>query len=189
VVHHVGPYIVLLPSSGPPEARQIVVVGGNLPTSTQVMLMWSPNGRTSPISTTAYTSRTGALRSQFFVPGTVPGDYSIVAQVNGAPYASARYRVRSFAALSVATKLAGGSVRLGVSGRRFLPDTTLILLLYSAQGAIKPVQLGRVTTNGKGAFSRWLPSRHLPAGQYVLRAWPTGPLAAQTVDTYFQVIL
>lgn len=184
-----GPYLVLYPASGPPISQTIIVHGGNLPPASTLQLVWSPGGRLSPIAITAYTDRRGTLSTRLAIPGTPPGRYEVIANVNGVRYASARFVVTSKASLAVQVLPAGNGETLQIRGRRFLPRLRLLLVAYAMSAAGHPVVLGAVQTNARGKFVFVSSGRSLAPGQYVLRAWSADALSAQMAEAFFQVLM
>jgi len=151
-----------------------------------VQIIWSPNGKISPLSSTAYTDRHGGLRATLSVPASPPGLYRVLAEVNGVPYAQASYHVISGATLHVLG--AGGDV-LVISGRRFIPDVRLVLVAYPTFEAHKYFVLGTVQSDRRGDFRLSMPTKRLGQGQYVLRAFSQSTLAAQMAETFFEVVV
>jgi len=183
------PYLLLFPSAGPPVSRRIFVRGGNLPQKETVQLIWSPNGRTSPVSTTAYTDRKGRLAADFSLPGSPPGRYQIRLEINGVDYAAAWYSVTSAARLEIRVGTNAGGDEIVVSGRRFLADLKLVLVAYPVSNPKGYTLLGWPITDGRGRFSYRYDARRLPAGQYVLRAYSTSAVAAQMAEAPFEVVI
>ncbi|GAC1470872.1 MAG: hypothetical protein PVSMB7_22080 [Chloroflexota bacterium] len=183
-----APYLALSPSSGPPVARTIRVIGANLEPSATVQLVWSPEGRFSPVQTTAYTNGHGRLDARFHVPGSPPGPYRVMAQINGASVASARYLVASHANLRVSVQGSPHGETVSVDGRRFLPGLHLVLVAYPLFRGAKVVVLTRVSTDSHGTFSVQQTSRILVPGQYVLRSFSTDAVSAQMAEQFFEVV-
>lgn len=154
-----------------------------------MQLEWSLGGKASPISTTARTGAGGGLRSSFTVPASPPGKYRILASVNGAIVARADYRVSSTATLSgkVTSVSRGEEIRL--RGKHFLPHVKLLLIAYPMSEHAKPVVIGDVRSNGKGAFTYTRTLATLPLGQYAVRAWSQNAFAAQMAETFIQVVI
>ena len=184
-----GPYIVLLPSSGPPASRQITVRGAHLPPSSPLDLGWSPDGRTAPIVRRAGTDRAGKLVAQFTVPASRPGKYRIVATVNGVRYARAIYRVTSDATLTASAAPSGDAEIVHVHGTDFLPRERLLLVAYPMSVRGKAIIIGYTHCGRRGRFRfhRTLPG--LPPGQYALRAYSQDGLSAQMGETFFEVVI
>jgi hypothetical protein len=185
----VGPYLVLVPTSGPPNTRTVYVRGAHLPPSTPVQLTWSTLLHLSGISTTAYTDKLGRLSSSFTIPASQPGRYRIVAQVGGNLYATALYTVRSEAVVTVSVSSAPGSVILTIQGARFLPREKLLLVAYSMTTRQPPIILGYAQTGRRGSFRLIRSTRQLVTGQYALRAFATGASSAQMAETFFEVVV
>ncbi|MBV9282633.1 MAG: hypothetical protein JOZ41_21355 [Chloroflexi bacterium] len=167
----------------------ISVRGGNLPPSFTVQLLWSPWRRTSGISKTAYTDRRGALVSELSVPASPPGAYVVTVTVNGVPYASALYTVRSAAVLSASASFAPGGDVVRVAGKRFVGNLKLELVAYPMFTGRKAVVLGIVTASPSGSFQRSFTTNQLRPGQWVLRAWSISDLAVQMAEAYFEVLI
>jgi hypothetical protein len=184
-----GPYIVLLPSVGPPASRQITVRGGHLPPSSAVQLSWSPDGRVAPITRSAGTDRAGNLVSQFTVPASPPGRYRIVATVNGVRYALAIYHMTSQALLSASAAPQRGAEVVRVKGRAFLPYEKLLLIAYPMSVRGKPIVVGRARCGRKGNFHFETTMSELAPGQYALRAYSQDALSAQMGETFFEVVI
>jgi len=181
-----GPYLQLLPDAGPPLSRSIGIRGGHFPPAVTVQIIWSPNGKISPLSSTAYTDRHGGLRDTLSVPASPPGPYRVLAEINGVPYAEASYHVISGAALQVTS--AGGNT-LVISGRRFIPGVRLALVAYPTFEAHKYFVLGTLKSDQRGDFRFSMPTKRLGQGQYVLRAFSQSTLAAQMAETFFEVVV
>jgi len=181
-----GPYLQLLPDAGPPLSRSIGIRGGHFPPAVTVQIIWSPNGKISPLSSTAYTDRHGGLRDTLSVPASPPGPYRVLAEVNGVPYAEASYHVVSGATLQVVN--AGGDT-LVISGRRFIPGVRLALVAYPTFEAHKYFVLGTLKSNQRGDFRFSMATKRLGQGQYVLRAFSQSTLAAQMAETFFEVVV
>jgi hypothetical protein len=175
--------------SGPPTSRTIWIRGGNLPSNETVDLAWAPHGNSSPVSTTGYTDAHGGLNAQFTVPGSPPGNYRVVAVINGVPYAAALYHVVSAAVLGVSVSTKSSGERLSIQGRHFLPHLKLLLISYSMTGKQKPDVVGTITSNAKGSFFVTKTIKMLAPGQYVLRAAAVNSYAAQVADAFYQVVL
>ncbi len=183
------PYIVLSRDSGPPAQQAIVVRGGHFPASSIVQLEWSLNGKKSSISTTTRTGRGGALRSSFTIPASPPGQYRVVATINGTVWAGAGYRVQSDARLSGRVSSVSRGEQIHVRGKHFLPHVKLLLVAYPMSARGKPVIVGTVRTDAKGAFTYTRTLTKLPMGQYALRAWSQNAFAAQMAETFIQVVI
>jgi hypothetical protein len=184
-----GAFIYLSPNVGPPISRTITVIGGNLPHTAALQLVWSPGGHSSPIATSAYTGAHGGLTARFTVPASPPGSYGIVARVDGIAYARATYRVMSSAVLAVTMAPASDGEELQATGRHFLPRARILLAAYPLFKGKKPLTLGVVETSQVGALSFRTVTRRLVPGEYVLRAWSVSSLTMQLAETYFQVVL
>ncbi len=182
----VGPYLQLLPDAGPPLSKSIGIRGGHFPPAVTVEIIWSPNGKISPLSSTAYTDRHGGLRDTLSIPASPPGPYKVVAEINGVPYAQTNYHVVSGATLHV---LSPGGNALIISGRRFIPRIRLALVAYPTFEAHKYFVLGTVQSDRRGTFRFSLPTKRLGQGQYVLRAFSQSTLAAQMAETFFEVVV
>lgn len=183
-----GPYLVLTPLSGPPSSQTITVSGGRLPRDVTLQLIWSPAGRSSPISRTAYTDRRGNLRSSLIIPASPPGLYEIMADYGGVPYAAAWYSVVSRATLAVTVTSVGQGEDLQVWGKHFLPRLKVVLVTYHAAGGLPVAVLGTATSTARGQLELTT-HRQLAPGEYVMRAWSTSTLSAQMAETFFQVVL
>jgi hypothetical protein len=188
VVPLIGPYLVLSPHSGPPSSQTITVRGGRLPPSVTLQLVWSPFGRSSPISRQAYTDRHGNLSSDLVIPASSPGLYQVEADYGGVTYAAARYTVVSRATLAVGVASGSSTGELEVSGSHFLPRLKLVLVAYRATGGDPVAVLGTVDTGAGGHFTLTA-HKQLAPGEYILRAWSTSTLSAQMAETFFQVVL
>ena len=184
-----GPYVRLSPSSGPPVGRSILIRAGNLPPSSAVQLVWSPTGRRSAVTRTAYTDRKGNMSTDFSVPGSTPGIYQVMASVDGVAWAKARYTVTSDAALHVVVSSGAGGEMVRVSGKRFVSRLHLLLIVYPMFQGGPVLVLGRTQADRHGAFTFVQGSRQLIPGQYELRAWSTDALSAQMAEAFFQVII
>lgn len=184
---HGSPYLELVPAAGPPVSRTIIIRGGALPHSAVVDLVWSALGHGTGVGTTAATSARGTLRTRFTVPASPPGTYQVLANVNGVPYASARYRVVSLATLAAKVVGTGDNERMSVHGSRFLPDLRVVLIAYSVAKGPKPVVVGSAQTSASGRLAY---SGHVSfsPGQYVLRAWSTSGFSSQMAETFFEVV-
>ncbi len=181
------PYLVLQPDTGPPASSTITVRGGGLPPSAGVSLVWAAPGRDVGVGTSASTTRHGRLSSRFTIPASTPGVYNVLAEVNGVPYASARYTVVSMASLSANVTGAPGHEYLVVHGNHFLPGLRLVLIAYPVGKGAKPVDVGTSRTNSAGKLS-YSHLERLPSGQYILRAWSASALSSQMAETFFQVV-
>ena len=171
------------------QIPRIGVMGGNLPHSVAVDLLWSPHGRVSPLSTTGYTDRRGDLTQAMLIPASPPGSYRVVAVVGGVPYATARYRVVSRASMSAAVSLDRSGEHLAVRGRRFLPHLRLMLVAYAMFTGPKARRIGVVWADSRGRFSLTRSVRGFAPGQYVLSAWAMSALSSQVADTFFEVTM
>lgn len=184
-----GPYIELVPSTGPPATRRLIVRGGHLPPSAGVQLGWSRDGKSAPITTPAGTDSHGRLLTQFVVPAAPPGTYHVLLLLGGVRYASAPYVVSSRATLTVSVSAVSGGESLTIRGRRFLPRIKLLLIAYPIDAGGKPVVVGKVRSGHHGAFKYSRTVSGLALGQYTLRAWSNDALAAQMAETFFQVVI
>jgi len=184
-----GAYLIAAPSSGPPASRTVTVVGGNLPISITVDLVWSPTNTGGSVSAGSSTDKHGNLSSHFTIPAAQPGYYRITAYNAGTLLAAAPYRVISRASVAVNAQPTGSGDRLRVRGRRFLAHTHLVLVAYPLFHGQKALVLGKVSTNRHGAFASRYQTRKLAPGAYELRAYSSESEVAQTVSTYFQVEL
>jgi hypothetical protein len=182
-----GPYLQLFPPAGPPVSRTVWVKGVHLLPRREVQLLWSPGGHLSPVGTTAYTDRKGNLWSRFTIPGSPPGLYQIVADIDGVPQAGARYRVVSAAHLSVQVTSTGRGELLQVWGAKFIPGTPLVLIVYPVVRGHPPLLIGTVRSGLHGRFQVRQVNRKLVPGQYILRVWSSE--TAQTAEMPFQVVV
>jgi hypothetical protein len=186
---HGRPYIALIPASGPPVSRMVRLVGGNLPKRVPVDMLWSARGHSSPMDTVIYTGPRGNIDVSYTVPMSAPGSYSLVAQINGVTYASARYQVASHASLNVTVTPQGGKDNLVVTGRHFIANFKLALVAYHTDGNQKPLVLGMIRASSHGRFVFHTTTTKLAPGQYILRSWAVSDLAAQMAETVFEVEL
>jgi hypothetical protein len=184
-----GPYLQLLPASGPPRSSTVVVRGGHLPTHAQVQLEWAAAGSKGPITTTTWANGRGRLVTRFSIPGSAPGRYRIIASVNGVQYATAQYTVVSDAALSVGVGPSRRGEVLSVRGHHFLSRARLLLIAYPLDVKARPIVVGRARASAAGTFRYRGVLRHLAPGQYALRAWSQNALSAQMAETFFQVVI
>ncbi|HEX6506763.1 MAG TPA: hypothetical protein VF221_03945, partial [Chloroflexota bacterium] len=182
-------YIRLEPTSGPPLDRTVTVVGGNLPHEVAVDVVWSPNGRVTPLATTGYTDAHGALRATLSIPASAPGTYRVVATVQGVRYAVTTYRIASAATLTASVVGASDSQKIVIVGKKFIPRYSLTLIAYSTVGGRKPIVLGTVQANDRGRFTFTDSTTRLDPGQYLLRAWSLSAVAAQMAQTFFEVVV
>lgn len=181
------PYIILQPNAGPPASRIITVRAGGLPPSAGVSLVWAAPGHYAGVGTSASTTRRGRLASRFTIPASPPGTYNVLAEVNGVPYASARYTVVSMASLTANVIGAPGHELLTVRGTHFLPTLRLVLIAYPVATGARPMDMGVARTNSSGKLS-YSHLERLPSGQYILRAWSASALSSQMAETFFQVV-
>lgn len=184
-----GPYLQLIPTSGPPISRTVWVKGGHLQPSVQVQLFWSPGGHASPVGTTTYTDRKGNLWTRFTVPGSPPGEYGVVAEIGGVRWAAARYRVTNAAHMTVEAIPGGRTEVLQVTGRKFLPDVSLLMVAYALVRPRHPMIIGTIHTDSRGRFQFTYSSRKLVPGQYILQAWSQSEFSAQMAQELFQVVV
>jgi hypothetical protein len=115
--------------------------------------------------------------------------YRIIAQVNGVPYAAARYRITSTALLRVSVTPGQIGEQVQVRGLRFLPHLTLVLVAYSVDTRARPILLGVVRTGRHGTFRFVASSQRLVPGQYLLRAWSVSQVSAQMAEGFFEVVV
>jgi hypothetical protein len=165
-----------------------LVRGGHLPAAAAVDLSWSTGTSASIISKTVYTSRGGDFLSQFNVPGSQPGSYRILAEIQGVPIASARYTVISRAILSVDVVSANGTDTFTIVGRRFISHERLFILAIPMSGPGVPTELANVRCGRHGRFRLIRSIASLPPGQYDLRALSTDAGSLQIADTVFSVV-
>lgn len=184
-----GPYIELIPSTGAPVSRRILVRGGHLPPSVGVQLGWSSDGKSAPIATGAGTDKKGMLLTHFSVPASPPGRYYVLLTIGGVRYASAPYVVSSAAALSARAIGRAGSNRIIVRGTGFLPHLKVLLIAYPIDVKGRPLVVGTTRSGRYGRFKYVRSFARLALGQYLLRAWSDNALAAQMAETYFQVVI
>jgi hypothetical protein len=183
-----GPYLQLMPRSGPPVSRTIHLRGGNLPKITEVTVTWGAARQASPLTTTVWTGPHGVFTTNFVVPGAAPGVYVLRVEINGVVMASAVYTVESRAMLAAAATPDAAGDRVAVTGRRFVPNTRLLVVAYLLLHPKKAVILGRPRTDARGGLSFSVSTAKLAPGQYVLRAYTVSAIAAQMAETYFQVV-
>jgi len=183
-----GPYLRISPNTGIPRARNVTVSGGHLPPNHSVQLVWSTQSVLSSVATTTKTDKNGRLSITFRVPAASPGSYRIVGEVGGTPLVSASYTVTSPARLSVAVQPGRHALTLDVSGKRFLPNAHLNLLLYPLVHKARGTVLARTQADGSGAFHIRINSNRLAPGEYMLSAFSTGA-TVETAQTYFQVVV
>jgi hypothetical protein len=184
-----GPYIQLQPNSGPPVDRTIIVLGAHFPRNAAVTILWGLTGRLTPLSTTGYSDAHGRLRASLSVPASAPGQYRVLADVQGVPYARATYDIVSLASLATSVTPTARGGTLSISGKKFVPGFRLTLIAYSTVGGRKPIVLGTVQVNPRGRFSFDRPVDDLDPGQYVLRAWSSSSVAAEMAQTFFEVVV
>jgi hypothetical protein len=183
-----GPYIRVIPASGPPESRTLQVLGGHLPPRATIQLVWAATTGTSSIGTYAGTTATGTLATRFSVPAAPPGVYRVIAEINAVPYASANYTVKSKATLSVSVYGSAPDVRLIVRGSHFVPRITILLVVYPLVKKGEPIMLGRTQSGKRGTISLVRSSRRLVIGQYLVRAFSASASAAQTAQAFFDIV-
>ena len=182
-----GSYVVVIPSFGPPVSRSVKVRAGHLPADSPVLLVWSPRPRAVGLSTAATTDRHGNLATTFRLPAAQPGTYRMTVDINGVPYAYARYTVQSRASVQAFASPGLKGERVLVRGSGFLRRTKLLLVAYAVAGRSKPIVLGTVRADVKGRLSATLTNWRLGPGTYLLAAFASSPLEAQMAETYFQV--
>jgi hypothetical protein len=76
-----------------------------------------------------------------------------------------------------------------ITGRRFLPDSRLLLAAYPTSVGSQAVTLGMVRSSADGRFTFVTASRKLLIGEYTLRAWSLDFARIDLADTYFQVVV
>lgn len=150
-------------------------------------LLWSAAGRGTGVGTTVQTSRRGTLTTRFTLPASPPGEYDVLAEVDGVSYASAHYRVVSLANLRAEVRGTVEHERIVVHGTHFLPHLRLILVAYSVTKGSKPIVIGTSQTSESGKLSYTHPVSLAP-GQYALRATSTSGLSSQMAETFFEVV-
>lgn len=182
-----GPWVLLMPNHGPPESGSITVVAGNLPPRSPVTVTWSPSSHGSPLTLDVYTGPRGNLRTPFSVPAAPPGVYRISIQSQGLTVRQTLYRVVSRAGLIAAAQPSARGDQITIRGRRFLARTRLLLVAYPLFRGARPVTIGTTRTDALGRFVLAAVTRQTVPGEYELRAYSVGTLAAQVADTFFQV--
>jgi hypothetical protein len=182
-----GPYIRLLPSSGPPASREVRLIGGNFPKRSPIDMVWSVGIKLSPMDTQIYTGPRGNINVSYTIPASPPGSYRLTAKVNGVAYASTRYRIISKARLAATVHPASSTRSLVVTGTGFVPKFALAIVAYHAVGHRKPIVLGMAHPGPSGRFTFGSTIKRLPPGQYLLRAWSVSQMAAQMAETSFEV--
>lgn len=181
-----GPYVSLTRHSGPVVGGVITVRGGNLPSSQQVAIVWSPRGRGAGISTTTYTDKHGAFTQRYDVPAAQPGAYQISVVAAGVAYATSNFQVVSAATIRVSVTPNPQGDRILVTGTRFEARSHLLVVAYRFAKRARPIVLGHARADDAGVL-RYRIIRRLPPGEYTLHVFSTDALTADMADTYFQV--
>jgi hypothetical protein len=184
-----GPYLRLIPNTGPPQSQAIEVRGAHLPKAVQIDLVWAPGRHASALVTTAQTDGRGSLTAYFTVPATRPGFYRIEARLGKARIAWTRYHVVVRALMSASVTPTATGERLRVTGRHFMPGARLLLALYPMISGARPTTLGVVRSSDSGGMSFEKVARKLVPGEYVLRAWSLDFVTVDLADAYFQVVV
>jgi len=121
------------------------------------------------------------------VPAAPPGVYRVAIAARGAVLGRALYRVVSRASLTARVQPAPNGDRFTVSGRRFLPDIHILLAAYPLFSGARAFVLGTARADAEGRFALRVVTRKGVPGEYVVRAYSVGSLAAQVAETYVQV--
>src|SRR5438270_13878485 len=100
-----------------------------------------------------------------------------------------RYDVMSRATFRLYLTPPRQSWRVILSGRRFLPNTRLLLAAYPMFPGAKPVSLGVARSTSTGLLSFSDVTRKLVPGEYVLRVWSMDFLTVEMAYAYFQVVV
>ncbi|MDQ2742965.1 MAG: hypothetical protein M3Z66_11815 [Chloroflexota bacterium] len=184
-----GPYLELVPNSGPPISRTILVRGGGLPHSALVDLEWTISGHSAGVGTAVTTSIHGKLGTRFRIPGAPPGRYKVMVLVGGVPYATAWYTVRSAATLTAEVAGDPGRQAIVIRGRGFVPRLRLLLIAYPLERGSVPRVLAETRADTRGRIDLIRTGRNLRPGEYLIRAWSESAISSQMAQTILQVEL
>ena len=184
-----GPYVVIVPSTGPPVTTSVLVLGGHLPPSSAVDLVWQVSGKSTPLGTVVNSDRAGKLRTRFTIPASPPGVYRLEADIVGVVYAATKYRVVTHAAVTASVEPEGTGQRVQVVGRGFPPHLRVLLVAYPMFRKAKAVALGTAYATAGGRVQFGAGPLHLVTGEYSLHVWTAQGLTTDLAQTYFQVVL
>lgn len=181
-------WLRLIPNHGYPVAGTLHALGGNLPPSAPVDLIWMLGTRTSPIIRTTATDAQGRLSTSFPIPASPPGTYRVRAEVNGAPIVTAAYTVVAGGTLSVRVASAPGGHHVYIVGRGFQKVRSLLIAIDRPNSRRHAVGAFPVTAAPDGTFSYTLTTRKLTPGQYFLTAI-SARFLVPVAQTIFQVVV
>ena len=153
-----------------------------------VHLVWSPRGRTSPLSTDADAPH-GKFSARLAIPAAPPGSYEVRAQISDRVVIKVPYTVASNASVRVDVAPNESRHNLVVRGSRFVPHERFSLHALLVGRPAQPVILGSVRSDKHGRFVFYSSTTALQPGQYVLRVLAVSTLATQVAEGAFEVVL